>query len=281
MEILRQHQHPIDAVFVAIGGGGLISGVAAYIKAVRPEIKVIGVQTTDSDAMMRSVAAGERVRARRRRALLRRHGGQAASGEETFRLASARRTSSSRSIPTPSAPRSRTSSRTPAASSNRPARSAVAGDQSNTSRHKSSQDRRFVAITCGANMNFDRLRFVAERAEVGEEREALFAVTIPEQRGSFRRLCELIGHAQRDRVQLPHLRRRGGRMCSSASPSRTAPSSASSRSSFSEHGFANVDLTDDELSEGAPAPHGRRPARSSATRRAALSLRVPASVRAR
>ena len=61
MEILRQHQGPIDAVFVAIGGGGLISGVAAYIKAVRPEIRVIGVQTADSDAMLRSVRAGRRV----------------------------------------------------------------------------------------------------------------------------------------------------------------------------------------------------------------------------
>ena len=61
MEILRQHQGPIDAVFVAIGGGGLISGIAAYIKAVRPEIKVIGVQMTDSDAMLRSVRAGRRV----------------------------------------------------------------------------------------------------------------------------------------------------------------------------------------------------------------------------
>ena len=61
MEILRQHQGPLDAVFVAIGGGGLISGVASYIKAVRPEIKVIGVQTTDSDAMLRSVKAGKRV----------------------------------------------------------------------------------------------------------------------------------------------------------------------------------------------------------------------------
>jgi threonine dehydratase len=61
MEILRQHQGPIDAVFVAIGGGGLVSGVAAYIKSVRPEIRVIGVQTTDSDAMLRSVKAGRRV----------------------------------------------------------------------------------------------------------------------------------------------------------------------------------------------------------------------------
>ncbi len=77
MEILRQHQHPIHAVFVAIGGGGLISGVAAYIKAVRPEIRVIGVQMADSDAMVRSVRAGERVPARRRRPVFRRHGRQA------------------------------------------------------------------------------------------------------------------------------------------------------------------------------------------------------------
>ena len=77
MEILRQHQGPIHAVFVAIGGGGLISGVAAYIKAVRPEIKVIGVQMADSDAMIRSVRAGRARHARRRRPVLRRHGRQA------------------------------------------------------------------------------------------------------------------------------------------------------------------------------------------------------------
>ena len=77
MEILRQHQGPLDAVFVAIGGGGLISGVANYIKAVRPEIKVIGVQMNDSDAMMQSVAAQRARDAGRRRPVLRRHRGQA------------------------------------------------------------------------------------------------------------------------------------------------------------------------------------------------------------
>jgi hypothetical protein len=77
MEILRQHQGPLDAVFVAIGGGGLISGVAAYIKAVRPEVKVIGVQTADSDAMLRSVNAGKRVQLADVGLFCRRHGGQA------------------------------------------------------------------------------------------------------------------------------------------------------------------------------------------------------------
>jgi threonine dehydratase len=76
MEILRQHQGPLDAVFVAIGGGGLISGVAAYIKAVRPEVKVIGVQMNDSDAMLRSVRPASACSCRRR-PVLRRHGGQA------------------------------------------------------------------------------------------------------------------------------------------------------------------------------------------------------------
>ena len=99
-------------------------------------------------------------------------------------------------------------------------------------------------------MNFDRLRFVAERAEVGEEREALFAVTIPEERGSFRRFCELLGAAQRHRVQLPHLRRAARRTSSSASPPRDRGESARDRRARSPtHGFAALDLTDDELAK--------------------------------
>ena len=89
-----------------------------------------------------------------------------------------------------------------------------------------------VAITCGANMNFDRLRFVAERAEVGEEREALFAVTIPEERGSFRRLCEIVGDAQRHRVQLPHLRRGPTPTSSSAIATRHRAEAAEIRDSL-------------------------------------------------
>ncbi|EHR70006.1 threonine ammonia-lyase, biosynthetic, long form [Burkholderiales bacterium JOSHI_001] len=191
MEILRQHQGPLDAVFVAIGGGGLISGVASYIKAVRPEIQVIGVQTVDSDAMLRSVKAGKRV-------TLSDVGlfadGTAVKlvGEETFRIA--RKLvddyvvvdtdevcaaikdvfQDTRSILEPSGAMG------------------VAGIKQYVERHKL-KGKTFVAVTCGANMNFDRLRFVAERSEFGEHREALFAVTIPEERGSFKRFCSLIG----------------------------------------------------------------------------------------
>ena len=191
MEMLRQHPGPIDAIFVAIGGGGLISGVAAYVKALRPEIKIIGVQTTDSDAMLRSVRAGKRV-------TLADVGlfadGTAVKlvGEETFRicrelvdeivLVDTDETCAAikdvfedtRSILEPSGAMS------VAAAKQYVAKTGAKGQT-------------LVAITCGANMNFDRLRFVAERAEVGEQREALFAVTIPEARGSFKRFCELLG----------------------------------------------------------------------------------------
>jgi threonine dehydratase len=191
MEILRQHQGPLHAVFVAIGGGGLISGVANYIKAVRPDVKVIGVQMNDSDAMVRSVGA-------RKRVTLNDVGlfadGTAVKlvGEETFRVARELVDEfitvdtdavcaaikdvfvDTRSIVEPSGAM------------------AVAAIKQYVAQHKTKGET-YAAVLCGANMNFDRLRFVAERAEVGEEREALFAVTVPEERGSFRRFCETIG----------------------------------------------------------------------------------------
>ena len=191
MEILRQHQGPLAAVFVAIGGGGLISGVGAYIKAVRPEVKVIGVQMNDSNAMAQSVAAGQRVQLADVGLFA---DGTAVKlvGEETFRIAGAVVDEfitvdtdavcaaikdvfvDTRSIVEPSGAM------------------AVAAVKQYVATHKTKGES-YVAILCGANMNFDRLRFVAERAEVGEEREALLAVTIPEERGSFRRFCETIG----------------------------------------------------------------------------------------
>ncbi|PTT80454.1 threonine ammonia-lyase, biosynthetic [Pelomonas sp. HMWF004] len=191
MELLRQHTGPIDAIFVAIGGGGLISGVAAYVKALRPEIKIIGVQTTDSDAMVRSVKAGKRVQLSDVGLF---SDGTAVKlvGEETFRItrelvddyilvdtdavcaAIKDVFEDTRSILEPAGALG------VAAIKQYVARTGAKGQT-------------LVAITCGANMNFDRLRFVAERAEVGEHREALFAVTIPEARGSFKRFCELLG----------------------------------------------------------------------------------------
>ncbi len=190
MEILRQHQGPLHAVFAAIGGGGLIGGVGAYIKAVRPEVRVIGVQMGDSDAMARSVRAGQHV-------VLDDVGlfadGTAVKrvGDETLRLArevvddfvivdndavcAAIRDIfiDTRSIVEPSG-----------------AMPVAAIKQYAASRDIRGQS--CAAILSGANMNFDRLRYVAGRAEVGEAKEALLAVTIPEERGSFRRFLQTI-----------------------------------------------------------------------------------------
>ncbi|MEO8545174.1 MAG: threonine ammonia-lyase, biosynthetic [Burkholderiaceae bacterium] len=191
MEILRQHQGELHAVFVAIGGGGLISGVANYIKAVRPEVKVIGVQMNDSDAMMRSVAANKR-EALSDVGLFSDGTAVKMVGEETFRIAR-ELVDEFMTVDTDAVCAAIKDVFIDTRSIVEPAGAlAVAAIKQYVSQHKT-RGETYAAILCGANMNFDRLRFVAERAEVGEEREALFAVTIPEKRGSFKRFCELIG----------------------------------------------------------------------------------------
>jgi threonine dehydratase len=191
MEILRQWQAPLDAIFVAIGGGGLIGGIAAYVKRVRPEIKVIGVQPVDSDAMARSLEAGRRV--------VLPHVGLFADGvavkqvgKETFRLARQYVDEIVR-VDTDATCAALKDVFEDTRSILEPAGAlSIAGVKAWVERHRT-KDRTYVAIACGANMNFDRLRFVAERAELGEAREAILAVTIPERPGSFREFCALLG----------------------------------------------------------------------------------------
>jgi threonine dehydratase len=246
MEILRQHQGPIDAVFVAIGGGGLVSGVAAYVKALRPEIRIIGVQTTDSDAMLQSVRRGRRVQLADVGLF---SDGTAVKlvGEETFRVTRALVDDfvvvdtdavcaaikdvfqDTRSILEPAGALG------------------VAAIKQYVETHKL-KGRTLVAITCGANMNFDRLRFVAERAEFGEQREALFAVTIPEERGSFRRFCELIGPRSVTEFNYRISDERVAHVFVGLTIGRRDEAGRIARH-FTKHGFANVDLTDDELAK--------------------------------
>ena len=192
MEILRQWQGPLDAIFVAIGGGGLISGIAAYVKRVRPDVKIIGVQPVDSDAMARSLAAGRRV--------VLPHVGLFADGvavkqvgKETFRLVR-QLVDDVILVDTDATCAALKDVFEDTRSILEPAGAlAIAGVKAWAERHKS-RGHTWVAIACGANMNFDRLRFVAERAEVGERREAILAVTIPERPGSFREFIALVGN---------------------------------------------------------------------------------------
>ena len=254
MEILRQHQGRLDAVFVAIGGGGLISGVANYIKAVRPEVKVIGVQMNDSDAMIQSVSAKKRV-------TLPDVGlfsdGTAVKlvGEETFRVARGL-VDEFMTVNTDAVCAAIKDVFVDTRSIVEPAGAlAVAAIKQYVAAHKTKGET-YAAILCGANMNFDRLRFVAERAEVGEEREALFAVTIPEERGSFKRFCEAIGQLPGGPRNVTEFNYR----ISDAAKSNAAHvfvgltttakgESQKIANNFSKHGFKALDLTHNELAK--------------------------------
>ena len=191
LEILNQHPGPIHAIFCCVGGGGLLAGVAAYIKALRPEIRVIGVEAKDAEAMTQSLKLGHRV-------MLDQVGlfadGAAVKqvGEHTFALcqqyvdemivvdndaicaAIKDVFEDTRSILEPAGAL------------------ATAGIKEYAKRNQLKGET-LIGIASGANMNFDRLRFIAERAEVGEKREAVLAVSIPEQPGAFKTFCHLLG----------------------------------------------------------------------------------------
>jgi threonine dehydratase len=246
-EILRHRLgHQPAAVFVPVGGGGLIAGIASYIKAIRPEVKVIGVEPFEANAMTQSLAAGTRV-------TLDQVGifadGVAVRtvGEHTFAIA--RRTvddmvqvstdeicaaikdvfDDTRSVLEPSGALS------------------VAGLRRWVERTDTA-GARLVAVLSGANMNFDRLRFVAERAEVGESRETLLAVTIPERAGAFREFCSAIGK----RVVTEFNYRLSGRGEAHIFVGIAIESKADAavlRESLGAAGYETVDLTDNELAK--------------------------------
>jgi threonine dehydratase len=191
MEILRQHTGKIHAIFVPIGGGGLISGIAVFVKSLFPKIKIIGVEPVDADAMYRSLKEGRRIKLAQVGLFA---DGVAVKqvGEETFRLcrelvdevilvdtdsicaAIKDVFEDTRTILEPSGAL------------------AVAGAKVYANREKISH-KTLVAIASGANMNFDRLRHISERAELGEQREAIMSVRIPEEPGSFKKFCTMLG----------------------------------------------------------------------------------------
>jgi threonine dehydratase len=259
----------------AIGGGGLIAGVAAYIKRLRPEIKIIGVETKDADAMTQSLAKGHRVRLEQVGLFA---DGAAVKfvGEETFRLckeyvdemilvdtdaicaAIKDVFEDTRSILEPAGAL------------------AVAGAKEYARQHKL-KDKNLVAIASGANMNFDRLRFVAERAEFGEQREAVFAVTLPEKPGAYKKFLGLIGKRNVTEFNYRY---------HTASEAHVfvgvqvvdRKESLKLVDSLQKHGYPTLDLTDDEMAKnhirhmvGGHAPQ----VCDKGMQRTALPLRVP------
>jgi threonine dehydratase len=251
MEILRQHAGPIHAIFVAIGGGGLISGIGAYVKAVRPDIKIIGVQTLDSDAMAKSLKAGSRI-------TLPDVGlfsdGTAVRlvGEETFRVAQ-QVVDEIIIVDTDAICAAIKDVFQDTRSILEPAGAlAVAGAKAYVERAAMSKQpiagQTLVAIACGANMNFDRLRFVAERAELGEAREAVFAVTMPEERGSFRRFCQLVGPRNVTEFNYRVSDQAQAHVFVGIQIGKRSESGLLART-FEQHDFKTLDLTHDELAK--------------------------------
>jgi threonine dehydratase len=246
MEILRQCQQPIHAIFVAIGGGGLISGIAAYIKRLRPEIKIIGVEPVDADSMSQSLKAGHRVRLAQVGLFA---DGVAVKevGVETFRLcqmyvdeiilvdtddtcaAIKDVFEDTRSILEPAGAL------------------AIAGAKAYVERSQITGET-LIAIACGANMNFDRLRFVAERAELGERREAIFAVRIPEVPGSLRSFCECIGRRNLTEFSYRIADDREAHIFVGLQIKNRADA-LKTLEGFEACGFKTIDLTDDELTK--------------------------------
>lgn len=254
MEILRQQQGPLHAVFVPVGGGGLISGVAGYIKAVRPEVKVIGVQMNDSSAMMQSVKAGERL-ALPDVGLFADGTAVKQVGQETLRIAR-ELVDEFMLVSTDGVCAAIKDVFIDTRSIIEPSGAMTVAAVKKYVAERNTQGETYVAILSGANMNFERLRFVAERAEVGEEREALLAVTIPEERGSFRRFCEVIGELPNGPRSVTEFNYRISDALGTGQAHVFVGLSTASRGespylaeAFQRAGFNALDLTHDELAK--------------------------------
>jgi threonine dehydratase len=246
-ELLRQNPGDLDAIFVPVGGGGLIAGIAAYIKILRPEIKVIGVEPRDSDAMARSLEKGERV-------MLESPGifadGVAVKevGQLTFEMCRKYvddiiRVSTDELCGGIKAVYQATRSIV------EPAGALGMTGLLKYIRDTGCRDKTLIAINSGANMNFERLRYVAERTMIGEKLEALFAVTIPEEPGSLKRFClDLVGERNITEFNYRLSSREKAQIFVGISIRNSEERDSFSRQ-LTDAGYRNVDLTDNDLAK--------------------------------
>ncbi|WP_236236001.1 threonine ammonia-lyase, biosynthetic [Pseudomonas faucium] len=247
MEILRQHPGQLDAIFVPVGGGGLIAGIAAYVKYLRPEIKVIGVEPDDSNCLQAAMAAGERV-------VLPQVGlfadgvAVAQIGQHTFDICRLH-VDEVVTVSTDEICAAIKDIYDDTRSITEPAGALGVAGIKKYVELKGVTGQTLVAIDSGANVNFDRLRHVAERAELGEKREAIIAVTIPERPGSFKAFCEAIGKRQ---ITEFNYRKHTSDEAHIFVGVQTHPENdprAALVQQLTEQGFPVTDLTDNELAK--------------------------------
>ncbi len=246
-ELIDQMSDDVAAVFVPIGGGGLMAGIATYIKAKRPDVKIIGVEPQDSAAMSESIAAGKPITLD--------HVGIFADGvavkrvgDESFRLCS-RFVDEIVTVDTDQICAGIKDIFEDTRSIVEPAGAlAVAGVKKYITEHEE-KGKAFVVINCGANVNFDRLRHIAERAAVGEQQEMLLAVEIPEEPGSFRRFCQALGRRGITEFNYRYNDAKHAHIFVGVQLRRGAEEHAELLDHLSALGYLVADLSDDEMAK--------------------------------
>jgi len=248
MEILRQRAgEEIDAIFIPIGGGGLAAGIAAYVKSLFPKIRIIGVEPEDAAGMYESLKAGKRVSLERVGIFA---DGVAVRrvGEETFKLCQEfvdeilLVTSDELCAGIQDIFEDNRTIVEPAGAL------AVAGIKKYITR-EGCTGRTFISINCGANMNFDRLRYVAERAQLGAQREALVAVEIPEEKGSFLKFCEVLGKRSVTEFNYRHAGATGARIFVGIALTEGRKERETLVRTLTDAGYPVVDMTDNEMAK--------------------------------
>lgn len=246
-EILDQLKEPIDYIFVAVGGGGLIAGIGAYIKAKHPETKIIGVEPENAACLTAALEANERV-------VLDQVGifadGVAVKqvGEEPFRLAKLV-VDDMVTVTTDEICAGIKDIYDETRSIAEPAGALGLAGLKKYIKEKSIQNKTIVTLNCGANINFDRLRHVSERAEIGEEKEALFAVTIPEEKGSFDRFCQRLGKRAITEFNYRYTDSKEAYIFVGVELSEGRIEREALVTLFQDNGFTALDLTDNELAK--------------------------------